>query len=121
MIDEYCYDCKFYTPYDRLCNYDLVTGYSRRCPLGTGCDKKAPLRKRIHKNAEYHKNLGEYHARELFAEQNIIKDYRKRHGLSMEDFAKLVGRSKQAVCDWERGWYRCPHDILEKVRNDEQF
>ena len=121
MTDEYCHDCKYYTPYDRLCNYNLVTGYSRRRPCGTGCDKKQPVRATKVKDAKYHRELGEYHAKTLRAEQSIIREYRILHGLSMEEFGKLVGRSKQTVCNWERGWHHCPPEILEKVRNDEQF
>ena len=121
MTDEYCTNCVYYTLYDQVCNYNVQTGYSRRCPSGTGCTKKVPVRCKRVKDAQYHRELGEYHAVTLRAKQNIIREYRQRHGLSMEAFGKLVGRKKQTVCNWERGWYHCPPEILEKVRNDEQF
>lgn len=121
MTDAYCYDCEYFTPYDQVCNYNLVTGYSRRCPAGEGCTKKKPTKKRKVKDFEYHRNLGKYHSVRLAEQQGIIKEYRKRHKLSLRAFAELVGRGRQTVCDWERGWYHCPPEILEKVKNDEQF
>lgn len=121
MTDEYCTDCRYYTPYDQVCNYMLETGYSRKCPSGRACTKKVPKREKNARDAAYYRALGEYHSKKLREEQNIIREYRKRHGLSMEAFGKLVGRKKQTICNWERGWYHCPPEILEKVRNDDQF
>lgn len=116
MTDEYCFDCRYYTSSDKLCNYNYSTGLSRKCPSGSQCTKKVKK-----KDAKYNRELGEYHAKKLREVQSIIRDYRIRHNLSMEEFGKLVNRKKQTVCNWEQGWYHCPAEILEKVKNDEQF
>lgn len=34
---------------------------------------------------------------------NAIRDYRERHGLTLEQFGALVGATKATVSKWERG------------------
>lgn len=44
-----------------------------------------------------------------------IKAARLKMGLSQADFGKLLGYSRFAVLDWEKGRFSPPPDLLERI------
>jgi transcriptional regulator with XRE-family HTH domain len=45
----------------------------------------------------------------------LIREARKRAGLTQSELARAVGVQKAAVCRWERAYRAPPHDMLIAV------
>ncbi len=48
---------------------------------------------------------------------DIVRTLRRSYGLNQEQFAKLLGVSRVAVCNWETGRFRAPTDLEARLAN----
>lgn len=46
---------------------------------------------------------------------NRLAELRKQEGLSQEEFAEIMGVSRQTICNWENGFYRPREACLQKM------
>ena len=46
---------------------------------------------------------------------NRVAELRKQEGLSQEEFAEIMGVSRQTICNWENGFYRPREACLQKM------
>lgn len=46
---------------------------------------------------------------------NRVAELRKQEGLSQEEFAEIMGVSRQTICNWENGFYRLREACLQKM------
>lgn len=46
---------------------------------------------------------------------NRLAELRKQEGLSQEEFAEIMGVSRQTICNWENGLYRPREACLQKM------
>lgn len=147
VVTKYCNGCVYLgklsgTP---CCMYSDVTGHTRRCAAGDGCDKRVlgkrkyapnyfsipsapsnpPMKKTVDNLDEHEFYAKECNRKREMAEKNrallqgrqkaAITEFRESHGWTVKEMAKRLGVRDATLSKWITEYNKANWEVLGKV------